>query len=134
MMETLWVKAVLVWLVIAAAETGHGILRVRLLNRHLGDRRARQWTVVSGSLLILFIAWCFSTWLNVQSAREAFLVGGIWVLLMLAYDLGLGRWVFHMSWTRLLADLDPRKGGMLGLGMLVLLFAPWLTAHLRDLL
>ena len=42
-------RAFIVWLVIAAAEVFQGSLRVRFLNRRLGDRRARQIGVLSGS-------------------------------------------------------------------------------------
>ncbi len=49
-------KAVIVWVAIAFAEMVQGILRVRLLNRRVGDHRARQIGVATGSLLILAIA------------------------------------------------------------------------------
>ncbi len=50
-------RALVIWLLIAAAEVLHGILRVRLLNRRVGDHRARQIGVFSGSAIILLIAW-----------------------------------------------------------------------------
>lgn len=49
-------RALIVCLVIAMAETIHGILRVRLLNRRVGDHRARQISVGTASLIILAIA------------------------------------------------------------------------------
>lgn len=48
-------KAIMIWVVIAFAETLHGILRVKMLNRRLGDRRARRLGVLTGSILILII-------------------------------------------------------------------------------
>ncbi len=133
-MIALLLRALLVGILIAAIETVHGILRVRWLNRHIGDKRARRVTVVSGSLLVLFTAWVAVPWLGIRSQTEAWITGLIWVILLLAYDLGLGRWYFGFSWQRLLMDFDPRKGGMLGLGMLVLLAAPWLACIGRGLL
>jgi len=125
--ELLW-RAFLVWLVIAGAEVGQGILRIRFLNRRVGDRRARQIGVGTGSVLILLIAWATAPWVGAGSTSERVMVGGLWLILMLAFDLAFGRWVFHVSWQRIARDFDVRQGGLLGLGMLVLLFAPLLVA------
>ncbi len=125
-------RATLVWLVIAVAETVHGIIRVRLLNRHLGDKRARRVSVLSGSLIIFLIALGTVRWIGVDSSRDCLVIGGLWLVLMLAFDFGLGRFYFGFSWKRLLADLDPRQGGLLGFGMTFLFFAPLLAAGVHG--
>ena len=131
-MTLLLSKALLIGLLIAAAETIQGILRVRWLNRRLGDKRARQLAVVPGSLVILLIAWWFTPWIGIRTPLDAFATGLLGVGLMLAYDVSLGRLVFHFPWSRLRADLDPRQGGMLGLGMIVLGLAPWLAGLMHG--
>lgn len=125
-------RATLVWLLIAVAETVHGIVRVRLLNRHLGDKRARQISVLSGSLIIFAIALGTIRWIGVDSSRDCLSIGGFWLALMLAFDFGLGHFYFGFSWKRLFADLDPKQGGVLGFGMLFLFFAPLLAAKFYD--
>lgn len=129
----MYLKAILVWLLIALAETLHGMLRIRFLNRPLGDRRARQVAVVSGSLLILTIGWLTVPWLGLRSVADSLGVGALWLGLMLAFDVLFGRLVFRASWSRIAADFDPRRGGFLGFGMTVLFFTPWLIARSRGL-
>jgi hypothetical protein len=68
-------RAIAVWLVIAAAETVHGIIRVRLLNRRVGDRRARQIGVLSGSLIIVALVWSSISWVGVRSVRDCLGIG-----------------------------------------------------------
>lgn len=126
-------RALLIWLCIAIAETLHGALRVRFANRRLGDRRARQLAVISGSAIIVGITWIALPWIGIQSARQAVAIGVLWTLLMLAFDVAFGRFVFRASWERILADFDLGKGGFLGLGMSVLLLAPLVVGHLRGL-
>jgi hypothetical protein len=133
-MTLLLTKAALIWVTIALAETVHGILRVKFLNRRVGDRRARQLGVASGSVLILAIGWLAVPWIAPRSTQECLAVGALWLLLMLSFDLGLGRFYMRMPWKRVLADFDLRNGGFLGLGMLVLFFTPLLIATLRGLL
>ena len=126
-------KAFLVSLGIALAETVQGILRMRLLNRRVGDHRARQIGVVLASVIILLIAWFTVPWIAPGSTSQALTVGGLWLVLMLAFEIGLGRLVFHASWDRIASDFDLRRGGYLGFGMLVLLAAPLLAAKLHGL-
>jgi hypothetical protein len=127
-------KAFIVWVVIAAAEVGNGIMRVSLLNRRVGDRRARQIGVFTGSAIILAIAWLSAPWVGASSQGQCFAVGGLWLGLMLAFDIVFGRLVFRASWKKIAADFDLRKGGLLGIGMTILFLAPWLAAKLRGLL
>jgi hypothetical protein len=125
-------RSVCVWLLIACAETAHGILRVRLLNRRLGDRRARQVGVFSGSLIILVLVWAMIPWIGAASLANCLAVGLLWLVLMLAFDFGLGRLYFGFSWKRIFADLDPRQGGFLGIGMMILFLSPLIAASLRG--
>ena len=127
-------RAFLVWLVIAAAEVLQGMLRVRFLNRRLGDRRARQVGVFSGSGIILAIAWFALPWIGARTVAELLGVGLLWLGLMLAFDLAFGRLVFRMSWQRIAADFNIQRGGLLGIGMFILFAAPLLVARLRGLI
>lgn len=130
---TMLFRAVVVCAVIAMAETIHGILRVRLLNRRVGDHRARQIGVGTASLIILFITWLTVPWMAPATARDALVIGSLWLTAMLIFEVSLGRFVFHVSWNRIGADFDLRRGGLLGFGMLVLFFAPLLLGKYHHL-
>ena len=132
-MTQILLKAFLVWLLIGAAEVLHGILRVRLLNRRVGDHRARQIGVFTASGIILVIAWFSVPWLGASTISQLLSVGFLWLALMLILEIAFGRLVFRASWQRLAAEFDFRKGGLLSIGMAVLLFAPLLVAKLRGL-
>lgn len=119
------------WVLIAAVEVIHGILRVRFLNPRVGDHRARQIAVFSGSALILLMAYALVPPLDIHSRMGLLSVGLLWVLLMLAFEIILGRWVFHLSWKRIGSDFDLRQGGLLAFGMLVLFLSPLLVMKLR---
>jgi hypothetical protein len=132
-MTGILLKALMVWLLIAVAEVLHGIVRVRLLNRRVGDHRARQIGVFTGSVIILMISWFAVPWLRASTTGQLLGIGFFWLALMLALEVGFGRLVFRASWQRIAADFDFRKGGLLAVGMLVLLIAPVLVAKLRGL-
>jgi hypothetical protein len=127
-------RAFAIWLVIAAAEVAQGILRVRLLNRRVGDHRARQIGVATGCGLILAITSLAAPWIGGRTTVDWLGVGALWLGLMLAFDLAFGRWVFRAPWSRIAAGFDVRRGGLLGLGMAFLFAAPLLVARWRGLL
>ena len=126
-------KAILIWFLIAVGETLNGILRVRLLNRRFGDRRARRVAILPGSAIILAIGWVTVPWIGPASTSQALLVGALWLAMMLAFDILFGRLVFHFSWKRIAADFDITQGNLLAIGMLVVFITPLLVARLRGL-
>ena len=127
-------RAFMVWVVIAAAEAFQGSLWVRFLNRRAGDRRARQIGVFCGSGLLLAIAWFGVPWIGADTELRMVGIGLLWLALMLTFHLAFGRLVLQASWDRIISDFDLRRGGLLGIGMLILCAAPLLVAKLRGLL
>lgn len=126
-----WLKALAVWFLIIALETVHGALRQWLIVPFLGDMPARQLGVFTGSALILLVAWWTASWLGASTRQAQLRVGALWVLLILVFEIGLG-FAFGYSWARILSDYDLTQGGLMGFGLLVLLFAPMLGWKLRG--
>jgi hypothetical protein len=71
----LLLRAFLVWLVVIAAETAHGVLRGLLLVPLVGDRPARQIGVPVGSLVALAVAYVFIRWIDARTNRQLLGVG-----------------------------------------------------------
>lgn len=126
-------RALVIWIGIASAETLHGILRVSVLNRRVGDRVARRIAVFSGSAIILTIGWFSIPWIAPASSADSLMVGALWLVLMLSYDIGLARFALRMPWSRIAADFDIRRGNFLGVGMLILFATPLLIARWKGL-
>ncbi|HMV51986.1 MAG TPA: hypothetical protein PLD20_07415 [Blastocatellia bacterium] len=129
----LLLRGLAVWGVIILVESLHGTARELWLRPLLGDFRARQISVFTAMALILLVALLFARWLRATQRRQLLAVGALWVLLTVAFEFGLGRFVLGYSWTRLLEDYNLARGGLMGLGLVFLLFAPLLAAKMRDL-
>ena len=126
-------RAVGIWLTLVAVESLHGLTRRLLLEPQLGDLLARQVSVLTGAVLIILVFWFTLRWLGPQPERRWWQVGLLWLTLTLAFEIGMGR-AAGMSWDRIASDFDPRRGGFLGLGMLVILVAPRVLAEHLDLI
>ena len=127
------VRAVGIWLTLVAAESIHGVMRRLFLEPQLGDLRARQVSVFTGAVLIGLVFWFTLKWLGPQPVRRWWTLGLFWLALTLAFEIGLGR-AIGMSWDRIASDFDPRRGGLLAFGMLVILVGPRLLAPRRALI
>jgi hypothetical protein len=125
-------RAFLVWLVIIGVESVHGILRTLLLVPLIGDFRARQVSVLTGSVLIFAVAHFCIRWIAATTRFQLLGVGLLWVVLTVLFEIGLGRFGLGLSWDRITEDYVVTRGGMLGFGLLFMAASPWLAARLRS--
>jgi len=120
-----------VWLLLMAAEVVHGIARTMFLAPALGDFRARQLAVFSGSALILAITGLAIRWMRIGTTRSLVAVGLMWVTLTLAFEVGIGRLAGY-SWDRIASDYHLLHGGLLPIGLTVMALSPWIASRLRH--
>ena len=127
-----WSRVLTVWVALVCAEIIHGILRTLLLAPRVGDFRARQIGVFTGSLLILLIAGLSIRWIHTRSMTSLVKVGVVWLVLMVVFELAFGRLVLGASWERLWSDFNLLEGGLLPVGLAVLALSPLIAARLRG--
>ena len=126
-------RASAIWLLIISAEFVHGVLRMLFLAPLIGDFQARQISVLIGSLIILTIAYFSIRWVRAENNVSLFIVGFVWLILTLLFEVGLGRFVFGFSWQRILSDYDISTGGLLPFGLIILTLSPLIAYKLRGL-
>ena len=125
-------RGFLAWLLIALLETLHGIARTLWLVPLLGDEPARRMAVLGGVAIVFAVAWLTIRWIDARGSARKLAVGAQWMVLMVGFDVLLGR-SLGFSWERILSDFDPLQGGVLGLGMATMVIAPWLAGRWRRL-
>lgn len=122
-----FIKALLAWLAIIVAETLHGILRVILLTPIVGEIRGKQIGVLFGSAIIFAIACMTVRWIGVFDRSRLLAIGALWVALTVGFEVILGRAVLGLNWNDIAADLDPRNGSFMVLGLLFMIICPVLA-------
>ncbi len=127
----LWSRALVVWLLIAAVETLHGVLRALYLVPVVGAARAERIGFVVACVLVLAVAWLTSRWLGATTRVTQLKVGLLWLLLMFGFELAVGR-ARGFSWPRIGAAFDPSQGGLMIFGLALMGLAPMLGAWLRG--
>ncbi len=124
-------RVLVVWFVIVAAETLHGIVRNLFIAPALGDLRSRQVGVFVGSGIIFAILYFSICWIGAKTNASFFVTGLILVVLTLAFEISLGA-ALGLSFDRIGEDYDASRGGLMIFGMLFLLTSPMIASKLRK--
>ena len=114
------------------AETLHATARIAIVQPIVGDFRARQISVLTGSLIILAIALLFGNWIPLTERKDAVTVGALWVGLTIAFEVILGRFVMVLSWARIMEDYNILGGGLMVFGLLFMFAAPFIAFWCRK--
>lgn len=122
------VRAVAIGVALAGVETLHGIARAVWLVPRVGKARAQRIGIVSGSLLAFGVCWLLVPDVALETYGEHLVLGLFLALFMASFDLLLGRYLLRRPWKKAFEDLDPRKGNLLVVGLLLLAFFPLLVA------
>jgi hypothetical protein len=128
----LFLKSIVVWFILIAAESMNGTLREFWLIPSLGESRAHQISFVTAACLVLAIALLFICWLHTSRISQLFQIGLLWLCLTLGFEIGLGRLVMGYSWARMGADYNLLQGGLMPIGSLWLALSPLIAAKLRG--
>lgn len=128
----IWLRCVAVWILIIIGESIHGTIREMLITPRLGDTAARRLGILTGMALIFMIAYLTIRWIGTGIPGKLIGVGVIWSALTIIFETLLGLYVFEFPADRIVAEYDIRRGGLMGLGILFMIFAPLLAALVRK--
>jgi hypothetical protein len=125
-------KYFLLWLPMVLIAFANGTLRELWIRKITGELRAHQ---ISTVLLVLgfalYIGIVVRTW-PPSSAGQAFAIGLMWLVLTLAFEFLLGRYVSGLSWSKLLQDYDLLAGRLWVLVPVWVAVAPYVFYRLQG--
>jgi hypothetical protein len=121
-------RIVALCVVLACAETLHGIARIKLLIPRLGKDRAIRLSALTGTLLAYGIGWLLVPDIGLTTAGAHLALGLVLAGFMAGFDVAIGRWLMRKPWSRIAPDFDPRTGNYLLFGLMALSLMPWVVA------
>lgn len=125
------VRVVSLCVVLAGAETLHGIARATILVPRIGKKRALKLSIVTGSILAFGVCYVLVPGIGLNGATELFGVGLVLALFMASFDITLAKALLKLPWGKVFRDFDPRTGNYLSIGLLLLVCFPYLAMRLR---
>ncbi|HEU4647502.1 MAG TPA: hypothetical protein VFS33_00470 [Gemmatimonadales bacterium] len=126
-------RALAIWLLLLVLAIANGGFREAVLIPRLGPDAAHRVSTLLLCALILLAVSLTIGWLRPTTLRSALTVGGLWVVLTLAFEFLAGHYLFGRPWEVLLADYDVRAGRIWVLVLIVTLLAPAWAGRMRHL-
>ena len=127
------VRILLLWAAIIPMAIANGMFRDTVLVRMFGQKRARTFSGLSLSAVIL--AWTILTipWIPLPGPRPYLGVGLLWLALTVAFEFLFGRLVAKKSWQELLRAYRFEGGDIWPMVLFVVAASPVAAAELRLL-
>jgi len=126
-------RSIAIWFALLGIAIINGGVRSAWISPRLGEYAGH---VLSTIVLCAFIAWLALAsirWVAPAGLREAFLVGMLWVVLTVAFELIGGHYLFGNPWPKLLADYDIMHGRLWLLVLVTNLLAPLWAARIKSM-
>jgi hypothetical protein len=127
-------RSLVIWLLMLIVASVNGAIREALLIPTIGDIAGRAVSTLMLCVLVLLLACLTIGWIHPRSARDTFVLGGLWVALTLAFEFLGGHFLFGNAWSQLLADYNVFSGRIWILALITIAIAPHLCARARGLL
>ncbi len=117
-------RVLVVWFVLLFVAIANGAVRVAWLIPRLGEYWGHVLSTVTLCAAILAVAWLTMDWLRPATSREAFLIGGMWLVLTVSFEFLGGHFLFGQPWERLTADYNVLAGRVWVLVLITTALAP----------
>lgn len=128
-----WLRIVALCVLLAAAETLHGIARTVLVVPRIGKERAIKLSALTGSLLAFAICLWWVPGIGLHGLAAHLGLGVGLAAFMAGFDIAMGMLLMRKPWRKIRADFDPATGNYLVFGLAFLVVAPALVWWLRAL-
>jgi hypothetical protein len=125
-------RSLVVWCVFVALAVINGVFREVVLTPRLGEHESHVIGTITLCTAILIVTWLTIDWMRLAKSTDALLIGGVWVLMTIAFEFLVGHYLSGSSWVRLLSDYDLLGGRVWLLVLATLAFAPPTMARARN--
>lgn len=121
----------LAWIPMLLIAIGNGAVRQTVFAKFLPELRAHQLSTLTGAVLIGAFIWLVLHVCPPASGREAVIIGLVWMLLTVAFEMFMGLVLLKQPLAKLLADYNLMAGRVWVLFLVWLTLAPWLLFHFQ---
>ena len=124
-------RGFLLWLLIMAVETLHGILRGMFLVPRLGEETAGKIALALGSFIVLLLSVLLIRWTRQSGIAALLRLGALWAFLTFIFEIAIGL-LRGLDALQFWAEINPLAGGTMVYSLAVMLLAPLIATHLRP--
>ena len=125
-------RYLLAWLILAVIAIANGIIRQATFGKSMSDLAAHQVSTITAILATGAVVWGLDRIWPIESATQAWVIGGCWLLMTALFEFGFGHYVAGHSWERLFADYNLLRGRVWSLFLAWILVLPVVVFTVRT--
>lgn len=129
----IFLKATIIWFIIAIFAIINGIFRESVLTPYFGEAVALPVSGITLAIIIFTIIYLFFKLFSKNNYRTYLYIGIQFVGMTLIFEFVFGHYVIGKSWTELLQVFNIFEGNLFIITLLVSLFSPLLVAKIKKL-
>lgn len=124
MSVNLFLKAIMIWFIMAIFAVLNGIMRENIFVPYLGEAAALPISGITLSIIIFTVTFLSFKLFDKSSSMGYLYIGMLWVTMTLAFEMLFGHFVMGKSWRELFEVFNVFKGDLFVVALLVTFFSP----------
>lgn len=129
-MKTIFIY-LLAWLGMVVLAIVNGIIREKFYSQSMSELSAHQLSTLIAIILFGIYIFAFTGFFQIQSAKQAFTIGSIWLIITIIFEFVFGHYIAGHSWSRLLMDYNILNGRVWILVLIWTFAAPYVFYRVR---
>jgi hypothetical protein len=125
-------KSTIAWVPMVLIAIANGAIRQLGYGKLLGELSAHQLSCLTGIMLFLLYTWSLSLYWPLESSRQAFTIGSIWLILTIAFEFLFMHFGAKVPWGKLLQDYNILEGRLWVLVLFAVFMAPYVVFRIRS--
>ena len=126
----LYEAGIIAWVVMLFGAILNGGLREKIIQPRIGEF-ALPLSALSGAVIFTGITYVMFKWSGlICTTQETFILGSIWLILTILFEIGFGRYFLKESWGKLLKAYDVRTGNLWSILLLYLFVLPFFVSKI----
>ena len=125
-------KYTIAWVPMVFIAIVNGAVRQFGYGKLLNQLPAHQLSCLTGIALFFVYTWCLSLYWPLESSRQAFTIGLIWLILTIAFEFLFMQYGAKVPWGKLLQDYNILEGRLWVLVLFAVFMAPYVVFRIRS--
>jgi len=109
----------------------NGITREYLYGQSMHELSAHQLSTLIGLFLFGVYIWFLTGVCQIESAKQALIIGAIWLVMTVVFEFVFGHCVIGLAWSKLFQDYNLLKGRVWSLVLIEISIAPYIFYRFR---
>lgn len=110
----------------------NGVIREKAYGQFMHELSAHQLSTLIGLILFGVYIWVLTGIFLIESSRQAFVIGGMWLTMTIVFEFGFGHYVMGHPWRKLFHDYNLLEGRVWTLVLIWTAVSPYLFYRIRS--